>query len=88
MTMLGELSGTLAHELNQLLAAILSSAQAALRFLAEDTAALNEVRGILEDIVADDKCAGEVIQRLRLLLRKDEKCNANRSMSMRWCKKF
>ena len=72
LTMLGELSGTLAHELNQPLAAILSNAQAALRFLAQDAPALNDVRDILEDIVGDDKRASEVIQRLRLLLRKDE----------------
>ena len=72
LTMLGELSGTLAHELNQPLAAILSNAQAALRFLALDTPALDEVRNILEDIVGDDKRASEVIQRLRLLLRKNE----------------
>jgi len=72
VTMLGELSGTLAHELNQPLAAILSNAQAALRFLAQDAEALNEVREILEDIVVDDKRAGEVIDRLRLLLRKEE----------------
>jgi len=70
--MLGELSGSLAHELNQPLAAILSNAQAGLRFLAQDAAALDEVRNILEDIVADDKRASEVILRLRLLLRKDE----------------
>ena len=72
VTMLGELSGSLAHELNQPLAAILSNAQAALRFLAQDVDALNEVRDILKDIVAEDKRAGEVIHRLRLLLRKDE----------------
>ncbi|MDD5321468.1 MAG: ATP-binding protein [Methylococcales bacterium] len=72
VTMLGELSGALAHQLNQPLAAILSNAQAALRFLAPDAEALNEVRNILEDIVADDKRASDVIQRLRLLLRKDE----------------
>ena len=72
LTMLGELSGTLAHELNQPLAAILSNAQAALRFLAQDAPALNDVRDILKDIVGDDKRASEVIHRLRLLLRKDE----------------
>jgi len=72
LTLLGELSGALAHELNQPLAAILSNAQAALRFLAQDAPALDEVRNILEDIVGDDKRASEVIQRLRLLLRKDE----------------
>ena len=70
--MLGELSGSLAHELNQPLAAILSNAQAALRFLAGDPADLDEVRNILKDIVEDDARAGEVIKRLRALLRNDE----------------
>ena len=72
MTMLGELSGALAHELNQLLAAILCNAEAALGFLAQDATALDKVREILEDIIQDDIRAGQVIQRLRLLLRKNE----------------
>ena len=72
VTMLGELSGSLAHELNQPLTAILSNAQAAQRFLSHDRADLNEVRDILTDIVAEDKRAGEVIRRLRLLLKKGE----------------
>ena len=72
VTMLGELSGSLAHELNQPLAAILSNAQAALRFLAEGPGDIEEIRNILRDIVEDDKRAGEVIRRLRTLLRKDD----------------
>jgi two-component system, LuxR family, sensor kinase FixL len=70
VTMLGELSGSLAHELNQPLTAILSNAQAAQRFLAHDEVDLVELREILTDIVAQDKRAGEVIHRLRLLLKK------------------
>ncbi|MGZ9066920.1 MAG: ATP-binding protein, partial [Burkholderiales bacterium] len=72
VTMLGELSGSLAHELNQPLAAILSNAQAALRFLTDDDYDRNEVREILRDIVNADKRAGEVIRGLRLLLKKGE----------------
>jgi PAS domain S-box-containing protein len=72
VNMLGELAGSLAHELNQPLTAILSNAQAAQRFLAHDQADLNEVRNILTDIVSEDKRAGEVIHRLRLLLKKGE----------------
>jgi len=72
VAMLGELSGSLAHELNQPLAAILSNAQAAQRFLGQDGAGLAEVKEILGDIVEDDKRAGEVIRRLRTLLKKDE----------------
>ena len=47
VTMLGELSGSLAHELNQPLAAILSNAEAAQNFLSRDDADLDEVRAIL-----------------------------------------
>ena len=65
MAMLGELSGALAHELNQPLTAILSNAQAAQRFLAQDTVDLDELRDILCDIVDEDKRAGEVIRGLR-----------------------
>lgn len=72
VTMLTELSGSIAHELNQPLAAILSNAQAALRFLAHDHPNLDEVREILQDIVKDDKRAGDIIQGLRLLLKKGE----------------
>jgi PAS domain S-box-containing protein len=71
MTM-GELSASLAHELTQPLTAILSNAQAALRFLAHPSSELDEVRAILADIVADDRRAGEVIQRLRQLLTRSE----------------
>jgi len=72
VTILGELSGSLAHELNQPLTAILSNAQAAQRHLAGPAPDLGEVQEILKDIVAEDKRAGEVIRRLRLLLRKGE----------------
>lgn len=72
VTLLGELSGSLAHELNQPLTAILSNAQAALRFLGQDAPSLDEVRDILNDIVDEDKHASEVIRHLRLLLKKGE----------------
>jgi two-component system sensor kinase FixL len=72
VAMLGELSGALAHELNQPLTAILSNAQAAQRFLAREPADLAEVREILKDIVEADRRAGEVIRRLRALLKKGE----------------
>lgn len=72
VTMLGELSGSLAHELNQPLTAILSNAQAAQRFLALEKVDLLEVRDILGDIVEQNKRAGEVIHRLRVLLKKGE----------------
>ena len=72
VAMLGELSGSLAHELNQPLAAILSNAEAAQWIMDRDPANLEEVRSILQDIVQDDNRAGEIIRRLRLLLKKGE----------------
>jgi len=72
VTMLGELSGALAHELHQPLTAILANAQAGLRVLARDPVDLNEVRNILTDIVEDNKRASDVIRGLRALLRKGE----------------
>jgi signal transduction histidine kinase len=69
---MGELATSLAHELNQPLAAILANAQAARRLLAGAEPDLHEVRASLDDIVDDDKRAGEVIRRMRTLLKKDE----------------
>jgi PAS domain S-box-containing protein len=69
---MGELLASLAHELRQPLTAILSNAQAAQRFLAAPSVDLDEVRAILADVVADDRRAAEVIDRLRRLLRRDE----------------
>jgi PAS domain S-box-containing protein len=67
---LGELSASLAHELNQPLTAILSNAQAAQRLLDAKPIDLAEIREILKDVVADDNRAGQVIQRLRALVKK------------------
>ena len=62
----------LAHELNQPLTAILSNAQAAQRFLNAEPADLKEVREILDDIVTDNSRAGEVIRRMRALVKKEK----------------
>jgi two-component system sensor kinase FixL len=69
---MGELAASLAHELNQPLTAILSNAQAAQRFLAADPTNVGELRAILQDIVEDDRRAGEVIRRVRELVRKGD----------------
>ncbi|MBY0555955.1 MAG: PAS domain-containing protein, partial [Burkholderiaceae bacterium] len=72
VAMLGELSGALAHELNQPLTAILSNAQAAQRFLAQPQPDLLELADILSDIVAEDQRAGAIIARLRTLFSKHD----------------
>ncbi len=69
---INELTASLAHEFNQPLAAILSNAQAALRFLEADKPDLNELREILRDIIQDDKRAGNVIRSLRSMMKREE----------------
>jgi PAS domain S-box-containing protein len=73
VSVLGELSGSIAHEVNQPLTAILSNAQAALHLLTKNSPDLVEIRDVLEDIVHEDNRAGEVIHRLRSLLKKGER---------------
>src|SRR5437764_959290 len=80
VTTLGELSSSLAHELTHPITAILSNAQAAQRFLDGDHVDLKEVSEILNDIVTEDQRAGDVIHRLRSLLKQGEPqkhCNVN-----------
>jgi PAS domain S-box-containing protein len=72
VSLMGELAASLAHELNQPLTAILSNAQAALRFMSGKQVDLEEVREILHDIVKDNSRAGEVIRRMRALVKKEE----------------
>ncbi|HEY8252285.1 MAG TPA: MASE1 domain-containing protein [Burkholderiales bacterium] len=72
VAMLGEMSGGLAHELNQPLTAILSNAQAAEHLIANKTIDNNELREILRDIIAANQRASEVIRRLRALFKRGE----------------
>lgn len=69
---MGELLASIAHEINQPLAATLNNAQAAQRFLALDAPDLDEVGDILIDIAEDSRRASAIIQRLRSLLQKGE----------------
>ena len=69
---LGELSGGIAHELNQPLTAILSNAQAARSFLANKAADPELLAEILEDIIVADQRAGHVIDRLRAMFKRGE----------------
>jgi len=69
---LGELSGALAHELNQPLAAILANAEAGRTLVKHDPPDLQEITEILADIALDDRRAADIIKQLRKLLSKDE----------------
>ena len=67
---LGELTASIAHEVNQPLGAILSNAEAAELLLESESPPLDELRKILADIRNDDVRAGEIIHHIRLLMRK------------------
>jgi C4-dicarboxylate-specific signal transduction histidine kinase len=69
---LGELMASIAHEVNQPLAAVVTNAQACLRWLALETPRLDEARAAVERIVRDGNRASEVIQRIRALAKKTE----------------
>ncbi|QQO37205.1 sensor histidine kinase [Bradyrhizobium diazoefficiens] len=69
-TMAGELTASIAHELNQPLGAILTNAESAALMLRSPNPDLNELNEIIEDIRRDDARASEVIVHLRSLLKK------------------
>ena len=68
---LGALAGSLAHEINQPLTAIVANAQAARLLVTYGTADQRELREALADIAADAKRAAQVIRRMRGLFRKE-----------------
>ena len=81
LTLLGEVAAGLAHELNQPLAAILSNVQAARRMLATDSPTdLQELREIMDDVIAEDKRAGQVVHGLRAMLRSSETMDGRASL--------
>jgi PAS domain S-box-containing protein len=68
---LGELSASLAHEINQPIAAAVTNANTCLRWLSRDEPNLVEARAAASRIVQDGTRAGEIIKRVRLLFNKD-----------------
>jgi two-component system sensor kinase FixL len=70
VSMMGQLASALAHEINQPLGAILRNAEAAELFMQDESPDLEEVRAILADIRKDDQRAGNVIDRMRGLLKR------------------
>src|SRR5262249_30091300 len=70
VAMLGELTTSMTHEIKQALAAMLSEAQAAYRFLAMESPHLAEVREALTAIITDNRRARKIIQQLRTLGKK------------------
>lgn len=70
VTTLGELTASIAHEVKQPIGAIVTNAQAGLRFLNAAVVDTNELRDILRDIIKDGNRAGDVINRVRDLTKK------------------
>jgi PAS domain S-box-containing protein len=67
---MGHLTASIAHEVNQPITGVVTNAQAALRFLDARPVDLDEVRQILDDIVKSGNRAGDVIGRIRDLIKK------------------
>jgi NO-binding membrane sensor protein with MHYT domain len=72
VTTMGELTASLAHELNQPLTAVATSASACLRWLSGDPTRLDEARAAAQRIVKEAMRAAEIISRVRLLFQKGE----------------
>jgi C4-dicarboxylate-specific signal transduction histidine kinase len=69
LTMMGELSASIAHEINQPLAAIITNGNACSRLLTASPPDLDDVRDGLDAIVSDSRRASEVLQRIRAMLK-------------------
>jgi two-component system sensor kinase FixL len=69
---LGQLAASIAHEVNQPLAAIVMSGEACLRWLDTDAPPLDRVKRGIERTIGDGRRASEVLHRLRTLSRKGE----------------
>lgn len=69
---LGELAASIAHEVNQPLAAVATNGTAGLRWLNRDTPDIGEVRSAIERMVSETHRASEVIKRIRAMARKTE----------------
>jgi PAS domain S-box-containing protein len=72
VAVVGELTGSIAHEINQPLGAILSNAETAEILLNSSPVPLDEVRQIVGDIRRDNLRAAEIVRHMRALLRKNE----------------
>jgi PAS domain S-box-containing protein len=70
VTALGELTASIAHEVNQPITGVVTGAEAALRWLGAKPPNLDEVRKVLGQIVKDGMRAGDVIYRIRALIKK------------------
>lgn len=71
LSLLGEMTASLAHELNQPLSAIVSNANAGMRFIDKGVADPTALREILVDVVADGHRANDIITNVRRTVKKE-----------------
>jgi signal transduction histidine kinase len=72
LTTMGELVASIAHEVNQPLAAIMANGDASLRWLNREEPDLGEVRNILSSLIKDTRRAAKVIENLRAMAKKSQ----------------
>jgi len=72
VTTLGQLTASIAHEVNQPLAAIVTNGEACLRWLGRQPPEVEEVRGAVESMISDGRRASDVVSGLRALSRKTD----------------
>jgi PAS domain S-box-containing protein len=76
MMAMGEMAASIAHEINQPLAAMVANANAGLRWIAAATPELDEARAALKRVVSEGLRASEVIRGIRSMFKKDDQANA------------
>jgi C4-dicarboxylate-specific signal transduction histidine kinase len=81
MTMMGELAASIAHEVNQPLAAVITNAEACLRWLDQESPNLDEAREAANRIIRDGRRGGDVITRIRALLKKEPPVNISLNLN-------
>lgn len=77
VTLLGQLTASIGHEVNQPLAAIVTNGEAAIRYLRRDPPELEEIRDALTSMIAEGKRASEIVKRIRSLIQKTTPQNAS-----------
>jgi C4-dicarboxylate-specific signal transduction histidine kinase len=79
VALMGEMSASIAHELNQPLAGILSNAAAGQRFIDRGDVNLREIREMFGDIIADGRRASDVVRGIRGMVKKEqmERCSVD-----------
>jgi PAS domain S-box-containing protein len=80
LTTMGEMAASIAHEVNQPLAGIVTNANASLRWLAGEKPNLDEAREAMKRVIRDGNRAGDVVSQIRALFKKA--CAANKRLDI------